>query len=59
MPSWPNKEGRTTITLELKLELVEHLDTQAQYLGQSRAAYIRQLIVRDMERQGPARLVTA
>jgi predicted DNA-binding protein len=55
MPTWPTKEGRTTITLELRTELVEHLDAQAEYLGQSRAAYVRGLVMKDMERQGPGR----
>jgi len=55
MPTWPTKEGRTTITLELRTELVEHLDAQAEYLGQSRAAYVRGLVMRDMERQGPGK----
>jgi hypothetical protein len=55
MPGWPSREGRTAITLELKTELVEHLDAQASYLGCSRAAYIRGLVIRDMERQGPGR----
>jgi hypothetical protein len=54
MPSWPTKEGRTTITLELRVELVQHLDTQADLYGMSRAAYLRQLVVKDMQRQGPA-----
>lgn len=53
MPSWPPTAGRTTITLELKLELVDHLDAQADLYGMSRAAYIRQLVVKDMQRQGP------
>jgi predicted DNA-binding protein len=55
MPTWPTKEGRTTITLELRTELVEHLDAQAEYLGQSRAAYVRGLVMKDMERQGPTK----
>jgi hypothetical protein len=55
MPTWPTKEGRTTITLELRTELVEHLDAQAEYLGQSRAAYVRGLVMKDMERQGPGK----
>jgi hypothetical protein len=54
MPRYPSPEGHTTISLELRTDLVSHLDTQAQYLGMSRAAYLRQLIVRDTERQGPA-----
>jgi hypothetical protein len=34
--------------------LVAHLDAQAEYVGCSRAAYLRGLVVKDMERQGPA-----
>jgi metal-responsive CopG/Arc/MetJ family transcriptional regulator len=56
MPTWPTPEGRRSITVELPELLVKHLDSQADYLGCSRAAYIRQLIVRDTERQGPTRL---
>lgn len=55
MPTWPTPEGRRSITLELSSDLVDHLDREAEYLGCSRAAYLRQLIVRDTERQGPAR----
>ena len=54
MPGWPIPEGRRCITIELDVKHVEHLDHQADYLGCSRAAYLRQLIVRDVERQGPA-----
>lgn len=59
MPGWPTAEGRRCITVELAAEMVQHCDDQADYLGCSRAAYLRQLIVRDMERQGPPRMVTA
>jgi hypothetical protein len=59
MPGWPTAEGKKCLTLELRAELVEHLDSQAQYEGCSRAAYLRQLIVRDIERQGPGRVATA
>lgn len=52
MPTWPTPEGRKTITLEVPLDLLEHVDARAQYLGCSRAAYIRQLVVLDIERQG-------
>lgn len=55
VPDWPSRPGRRTITLELDTEHVQHLDTQASYEGCSRAAYVRRLIVRDVERQGPAR----
>ena len=54
MPAWPAKEGTRTMTVELRSDLVEHLDAQAEYYGMSRAAYLRTLVIRDMERQGPA-----
>ena len=54
MPGWPIPEGRKCITIELDERHVAHLDAESRYLGCSRAAYLRQLIVRDMERQGPA-----
>lgn len=54
MPTWPVPEGKRTITVELPDGHVDHLDAQATYQGCSRAAYVRQLIRRDMERQGPA-----
>jgi hypothetical protein len=59
MPNWPPSAGRTTITLELPIQHVEHLDAQAAYDGCSRAAYVRRLIVRDIERQGPNRAPAA
>jgi hypothetical protein len=54
MPRYPSPAGLTAISLELRTELVDHLDRQAEYLGMSRAAYLRQLIVKDSEREGPA-----
>jgi hypothetical protein len=59
MPGWPTAEGKRCITVELALEHVQHCDDQAAYNGCSRAAYLRQLIVRDMERQGPGRAAQA
>jgi hypothetical protein len=59
MPKGPAKQGQANITLELRIDLVEHLDTQARYLGQSRAAYIRGLVIKDMKRQGPGPMATA
>lgn len=56
MPGWPCSEGKRCVTIELPVEHVEHLDAQAIYNGCSRAAYLRQLIVRDIERQGPGRM---
>jgi len=58
MPGWPTAEGKRCVTIELRIELVKHLDTQARYLGQSRAAYLRGLVIEDMERQGPGRVAT-
>ena len=59
MPGWPTAEGKRCVTIELAIEHVSHLDVQAEYEGCSRAAYIRRLIVRDIERQGPGRMATA
>ena len=53
MPSWPVKDGLRCMTVEMRSDLVAHLDQQSEYLGMSRAAYLRQLVVKDMERQGP------
>jgi predicted DNA-binding protein len=50
MPDWPPSQGRRALTFELAAEHVDHLDAQASYLGCSRAAYLRQLIRRDIER---------
>jgi len=50
-----NHMERRVITFELPAAHISHLDRQADYQGCSRAAYLRSLIVRDMERQGPAR----
>jgi hypothetical protein len=58
MPGWPTAEGKRCVTIELAIEHVSHLDVQAEYEGCSRAAYIRRLIVRDIERQGPGRMAT-
>ena len=55
MPTWPTPEGRRTITIEVPNDLLDRIDAQAQYLGCSRAAYVRQLMVRDIERQGPGK----
>jgi hypothetical protein len=52
MPSWPLPPGRRTVTVHLPTEQVQHLDQQAAYEGCSRSAYFRQLIRRDIERQG-------
>lgn len=56
MPGWPIPENKRCITIELDAKHVQHLDEQADYYGCSRAAYLRRLIVRDVERQGPARV---
>lgn len=51
VPTWPTPAGRKTITLELPNEHVAFLDTQARHRGCSRAAFIRWLIVSELERQ--------
>ena len=55
MPPWPVRPGRKCITVELPVEQVEHLDREADYLGCTRAAYLRQLILRDMGRLAPGK----
>lgn len=59
MPTWPVPEGKRSVTLELSVEHVAHLDRQAAYEGCSRAAYLRGLIRRDIERKGPTRQAAA
>lgn len=54
VPTWPTPAGRRTVTIELPEGHVQFLDSQAKYQGCSRAAYIRQLIRRDIERQATA-----
>jgi len=54
MPAWPTPPGRRCITIELPNEHVEHLDREAEYLGCTRVAYLRQLIRKDMDRQAAA-----
>jgi hypothetical protein len=58
MPSWPAGQGRSVINLALKVELIAHLDQMADLYGCSRAAYVRQLIVKDMQRLGPGHAAT-
>lgn len=55
MPTWPLKDGRRHITLDLAVQHVEHLDREAQLIGLTRAGYIRQLIHNDIIRQGRIR----
>jgi len=55
MGSWPPVPGRRAINLDLADRLIEHADRMAAYFGMSRTAYIRQLIVHDIERQDAMR----
>ena len=55
MPNWPVRPGMKCITVELLTEQVEHLDREADYLGCTRVAYLRQLILRDMGRLRPSK----
>ena len=58
MPAWPTPPGRKCITVELPTEQVDHLDREADYLGCTRVAYLRQLILRDMGRLAPSKAPT-
>lgn len=49
MSPYKASEGKTVITLELRINLVKHLDDRASYLDCSRAAYLRRLVIEDME----------
>ena len=55
MPGWPVDQDKRLINVALAAEHVAHLDSRAEYEGCTRAAYLRGLIVRDIERQGPGR----
>jgi hypothetical protein len=50
MSPYEASEGKTVITLELRINLVQHLDARASYLDCSRAAYLRRLVIDDMEK---------
>jgi hypothetical protein len=41
MSPYEASEGKTVITIELRINLVQHLDARASYLDCSRAAYLR------------------
>lgn len=49
MPNWPPADGQRTITIELPVGHIQHLDAQARHRGCSRAAYVRLLIRLDMD----------
>ena len=49
------RSDQTNINVRIPRAHVAHLDAEATYHGMSRAAYLRGLIVRDIERQGPAK----
>lgn len=50
MPTWPPAPGRRTITIQLQPDQIQHLDDQAAYIGCTRAATCRRLIVQDRDR---------
>ena len=50
----PNKEEMKPMTIQMRTDLVDYIDQKAAYLGMRRVSYLRQLVIRDMERQGPA-----
>ena len=55
MAGWQRPDNHRLATFDLTEDQVQHLDDMARYLGSSRVAYLRQIIVRDMERPGPGR----
>ena len=55
MPTWPVPEGKRCITIELDEAFVSHLDGQASYYGTTRAAFLRLLIRKDMDRLAPSK----
>ena len=59
MPTWPPVAGRRTITLAMPADLVTHLDAQAAYLGCTRAAYARRLVIEDRDRSAQPAGLTA
>ena len=59
MPTWPVPVGKRCITIELDETFVAHLDTQADYYGTTRAAFLRMLIRKDMERSAAGPLPIA
>lgn len=50
MPDWPARDGKRVINITVDHSDVLYLDQQAAHNRCSRAAYLRQLIVRDQER---------
>jgi hypothetical protein len=56
MPTWPPVPGRRTITCDMLPQQVQHLDTQADFDGCSRAAYLRRLVIRDRDSKSAPRL---
>jgi hypothetical protein len=59
MPTWPTPPGRRSITIELPEDQIQHLDAQAAYVGCSRAAHFRRLIVDDRSRPTPPAILPA
>ena len=49
MSPYEASECKTVITIELRINLVQHLDARASYLDCSRSAYLRRLVIEDME----------
>jgi len=48
MPQAPTKPGHRVLSFDFPAEYIEHLDRQARLEDRSRAAYLRQLIARDI-----------
>ena len=51
---WPDQDAMKPMTIQMRNDLVEYIDQKAQYMGMRRVSYLRQLVIQDMQRQGPA-----
>jgi len=51
---WPDQDGMIHMTMRMRNDIARHMDQKAEYLGMRRVSYLRQLVIKDMKRQGPA-----
>lgn len=54
MPQAPTKPGHRVLSFDFPAEYIEHLDREARREDRSRAAYLRQLIAKDMAAKAQA-----
>jgi predicted transcriptional regulator len=50
---WPDQVGMTYMTVRMRNDTARRMDEKAEYLGMRRVSYLRQLVIKDMKRQGP------